>query len=140
MMDYLRRKNTTKQSVQSQRLKCGEDNIPPQVLKRCSLDEEIQGFCNKTSTRRTKTRTVVDYEYYTYTQKQVIYQKATTLYHSQFTKTPSSRKPPASEPISSSKRWTHQAWMFSTFSTFFLLYLIHGESRQFRHYILVLFT
>ena len=23
---------------------CGEDNIPPEVLKRCNLDEEILGF------------------------------------------------------------------------------------------------
>ena len=26
---------------------CGEDNIPPEVLKRCNLDEEILGFCNR---------------------------------------------------------------------------------------------
>ena len=26
---------------------CGEDNIPPEVLKQCNLDDEILGFCNR---------------------------------------------------------------------------------------------
>ena len=33
---------------------CGEDNIPPEVLKRCSLDDIVLGFCNDAITNREK--------------------------------------------------------------------------------------